>query len=84
MVCKCIRGHHLGKVSSKLCLVKKHEHHLSFIVILSTIVCVRNKLQFRSVQQNQKSSLDTGLRLDGLILFEFSCSSWSYDMEGHA
>ena len=28
--------------------------------------CVRNKLRFRTVQQNQKSFLDAGLRLDGI------------------
>ena len=32
-----------------------------------SVGCVRNKLQFRTVQQNQKSFLlDAGLRLDGI------------------
>ena len=37
------------------------------ICLFQSVGCVRNKLQFRTVQQNQKSfSLDAGLRLDGV------------------
>ena len=39
--------------------------------------CVRNKLQFRTVQQNPKSfPLDAGLRLDGIPALDSDrCSS---------
>ena len=37
------------------------------IRLFQSVGCVRNRLQFRTVQQNQKSfSLDAGLRLDGI------------------
>ena len=47
---------------------------------------VRNKLQFYTVQQNQKSSLlDAGLRLDGIPALDFigsDCrSSWKHESE---
>ena len=37
------------------------------IRLFQSVGCVRNKLQFRTVQQNQKSFfLDAGLRMDGV------------------
>ena len=46
------------------------EEHCAFwevIHLFQQVGCVRNKLQFHTVQQNEKSfSLDAGLRLDGI------------------
>ena len=46
----------------------EHCAFLDVIRLFQSVGCVRNKLQFRTVQQNQKSfiSLDAGLRLDGI------------------
>ena len=43
-------------------------HFLEVIHLFQIVGCVRNKLQFHTVQQNPKSSLlDAGLRLDGIL-----------------
>ena len=39
---------------------------LEAIRVFQSVGCARNKLQFRTVQQNPKSSLDAGLRMDGI------------------
>ena len=46
----------------------EHCAFLEVIHLFQKVGCVRNKLQFRTVQQNQTSSifLDAGLRLDGI------------------
>ena len=49
----------------------EHCAFLEVTQLFQSVGCVRNKLQFRTVQQNQKIiSLDTGLRLDGLLALE--------------
>ena len=49
--------------------------HCAFVEVIhlfQTVGCVRNKLQFRAVQQNQTIiSLDAGLRLDGIPALDF-------------
>ena len=48
-------------------LLEEHCAFLEVIHLFQQVGCVRNKLQFHTVQQNPKSSLlDTGLRLDGI------------------
>ena len=45
----------------------EHCAFLEVIHLYQSVGCARNKLQFRTVQQNPKSfSLDAGLRLDGI------------------
>ena len=45
----------------------EHCAFLEAIRLFQSVGCVRNKLLFRTVQQNQKIiSLDAGLRLDGI------------------
>ena len=53
-------------------LLEEHCAFLEVIHLFPQVGCVRNKLQFRTVQQNLKSSisLDAGLRLDGLPALE--------------
>ena len=46
----------------------EHCAFLEVIRLFQSVGCVRNKLQFRTVQQNLR--LDTGLRLDGLPALE--------------
>ena len=49
----------------------EHCAFLEVIHLFLLVGCVRNKLQFRTVQQNQKSfPLDAGLRLDGNPAFD--------------
>ena len=48
-------------------LLEEHCALLEVIHLFQSVGCVRNKLQFRTVQQNQQIiSLDAGLRLDGI------------------
>ena len=53
-------------------LLEEHFVFLEVIHSFQLVGCVRNKLQFHTVQQNPKTiSLDAGLRLDGIPALDF-------------